>query len=49
MTRDASKFVNLILTSEGCDTYGDNNEGRILGRGDIGDNDSIIIQNVLYV
>jgi len=49
MTRDASKLRNLVLKVEGYDTYGDNNKGRILGCGDIGDYASIIIHNVLYV
>jgi len=47
MTSDAEKFMNLVLKTEGYVTYGDNNKGRILGHGDIGDGYSII-QNVLY-
>jgi len=49
MIGDASKFVNLTLKSEGFVTYSDNNRGRILGKGDIKDNSSIIIHNILYV
>jgi len=36
MTGDASKFNNLKMRQEGFVTYGDNNKGRILGRGDAG-------------
>jgi len=34
---------------QGFVTYGDNNKGRILGRGDVGSHDSIIIKDVLLV
>jgi len=34
---------------EGFVTYGDNNKGKILGRGDVGRHDSIIIKDVLLV
>ena len=37
MTEDKTKFVNLFLKQEGHVTYGDNNKGKILGRGTIGD------------
>jgi len=46
---DASKFINLKMRQEGFVTYGDNNKGRILGRGDVGSCDSIIIKDVLLV
>jgi len=49
MTGDASKFINLKMRQKGFVTYGDNNEGRILGRGDVGSHDSIIIKDVLLV
>jgi len=49
MTGDASKFINLKMRQEGFVTYGDNNKGRILGRGDVGSHDSIIIKDVLLV
>jgi len=49
MTGDKSKFVNIILKQEGHMTYGDNNKGRILGRGSIGDKRILLIHDVLYV
>jgi len=49
MNVDASKIFKLVLKFKEYVTYGDNNKGKVLGRGDIGDNSSIIIQNVLYV
>jgi len=44
MIGDAFKFVNLSLKQEGFVTYRDNNKGRVLGRGDVGKNSSIIIK-----
>jgi len=35
MSRYASKFINLKRRQEGFVTFGDNNRGRILGRGDV--------------
>jgi len=49
MGRDASKFINLKMRQEGFVTYGDNNKGRILSRGDVGSHDSIIIKDMLLV
>jgi len=49
MTGDLSKFTSLKLKAEGHVTYGDNNRGRILGRGIVGTGSSTIIENVLYV
>jgi len=49
MSGDASKFINLKMRQEGFMTYGDNNRGRILGRGDVGSHDSTIIKDVLLV
>jgi len=46
---DVSKFINLALRHEGFVTYRDNNKGRIIGKGDVGDQDSIIIKDVLLV
>jgi len=40
MTGDASKFMNLKMKQEGFVTYGDNNKGKFLGRGDVGSHDS---------
>ena len=49
MTGDLTKFTSLKLKEEGHVTYGDNNRGRILGRGIVGIGNSITIENVLYV
>jgi len=49
MTGDASQLTNLKLKPAGYVTYGDNNRGRILGVGDIGGNDKVIIKDVLLV
>jgi len=49
MTGDVTQFISLKLKAEGHVTYGDNNRGRILGRGDVGTKDSTTIKNVLYV
>ena len=37
MIGDASKFINLTLRHEGFVTYGDNNKGKVLNKGDVGD------------
>jgi len=49
MTRDKTKFFNLLLKHEGYVTYGDNNKGKILGRGTIGDKNSFLIHDVLFM
>ena len=49
MTGDKSKFLSIFFKQEGHVTYGDNNKGRILGRGSIGEKDILIIHDVLYV
>ena len=49
MTGEKSKFVNLSLKQEGHVTYGDNNKGKILGRGTIGDKSNFLIHDALYV
>ena len=49
MTGDLTQFTSLTLKAEGHVTYGDNNRGRIFGRGDVGTKDSTTIENVLYV
>nr|KYP40182.1 hypothetical protein KK1_038473 [Cajanus cajan] len=50
MTGDPSKFSSLKLKNEGFVTYGDNNKGRILGHGNIGNSSSLtLIENVLFV
>jgi len=49
MTGDKSKFVNLLLKQEGHVTYGDNNKRKIIGRGIIGDKNTFLIHDVLFV
>jgi len=49
MTGDASQLTNLKLRPTRYVTYGDNNRGRILGIGDIGEIDKVIIKDVLLV
>ncbi|XP_068487013.1 uncharacterized protein [Phaseolus vulgaris] len=49
MTGDKSKFLSISFKQEGHITYGDNNKGRILGSGSIGDKDILVIHDVLYV
>jgi len=49
MTENASKFVNITLKQEGHVTYGDNNKGKILGKGTIGNENNFLIHDVLYV
>jgi len=49
MTRDKTKFVNLLLKQEGHVTYGNNNKGKILGRGTIRDKNTFLIHDVLCV
>ena len=39
MTEDKSKFFSISFKQEGHVIYGDNNKGRILGRGSIEDKD----------
>ena len=49
MIGDKYKFVNIIFKQEGHVTYGDNNKGRIIGRGFIGDKSNLLVHEVLYV
>uniref|UniRef100_A0A151UIC7 Uncharacterized protein n=1 Tax=Cajanus cajan TaxID=3821 RepID=A0A151UIC7_CAJCA len=50
MTGDPSKISSLKLKNEGFVTYGDNNKGKILGCGNIGNSSSsTMIENVLLV
>jgi len=49
MTRDSTQLINIKWKLEGYVTYGDNNRGKILGVGDIGRNDRVIIEDVLLV
>ncbi|CAL0314010.1 unnamed protein product [Lupinus luteus] len=49
MTGDRSRLLDLSLKEKGYVTYGDNNKGKILGHGTIGNASQAIIENVLYV
>ena len=49
MTGDFSKFINFTKEESGFVTFGDNSKGKILGKGDIGNSLSPIIENVLFV
>ena len=49
VTGDKTKFAKLELKEEGFVTYGDNNKGRILGNGVIGNGSSFNIKNVMLV
>jgi len=49
MTGDKTKFAKLELKEKGFVTCGDNNKGRILGNGVIGNGSSFNIKNVLLV
>jgi len=49
MTGDKSKFVSITFKQEGHVTYEENNKGRILGRGFIGDKSNLLIHDVLCV
>ena len=49
ITGDKTKFSKLELKEEGFVTYGDNNKGKILGNGVIGNESCFNIKNVLLV
>jgi len=49
MPNDASKLGNINWKHREFVTYGDNDGGRILGSGDIGEKDSLFIKDVLLV
>jgi len=50
MTGDASRFISISLKQDGHVTYGDNNnKGKILGKGTIGNESSLLIHDVLHV
>jgi len=49
MTGEASQLINLKWKPAGFVTYRDNNRGRILGIGDIGSENKVIIKDVLLV
>src|ERR1044072_1494493 len=49
MTGDKSKFCFLTLKAKGFVTYGDNNQGRILGDGKVGKSPQTMIEDVLLI
>ncbi|XP_068504648.1 uncharacterized protein [Phaseolus vulgaris] len=49
MTSDASWFISISLKQDGHVTYSDNNTGKILGKGTIGNESSFLIHDVLCV
>jgi len=49
MIGDKYKLVNIIFKEEGHVTYGDNNKGRILGRGYRGDQSNLLVHEVFCV
>jgi len=49
MTGDNNKFVDLQLRHGCYVTYGGNNRGRILSRGTLGDHNTFLVKEVLYV
>ena len=49
MTGNQSLFTDLTLKAKGFVNYGDNNKGRILGVGNVGSSETLLIENVLYV
>ena len=49
MTGDKAHFIQLTPKSSGHVTYGDNNKGKILGVGKVGNVSNLVIENVLFV
>ncbi|CAL9078687.1 unnamed protein product [Musa textilis] len=49
MTEDPSQFSKLISQDEGYVTFEDNNKGKIIGKGTIGNKSSFLIDNMLLV
>nr|KYP31082.1 hypothetical protein KK1_049066 [Cajanus cajan] len=49
MTGDKIKFVSLQERESGTVTYGDNNKGKIIGSGIVGNSSNTLIEDVLYV
>ena len=49
MIKDESKFAFLTKRKRGYVTFGDNSRGRIVGQGNIGNDTSSLIENVLLV
>ena len=49
MIRDTSLLITINEKHERFVTYGDNNKGRILGSGNIGDKDTLLTKDVLLI
>ena len=49
MTGDESKFAFLTKKNGGYVTFGDDAKGKIIGQGNIGNDTSSLIENVLLV
>ena len=49
MTGDPSQFSKLTSINEGYVTFGDNNKGKITGKGTIGNKSNFFIEDVLLV
>ncbi|CAJ2627906.1 unnamed protein product [Trifolium pratense] len=49
MTGDINKFSNFEFKAKGYVTYGDNNKGKIIGKGKVGAPPFTSIEDVLYV
>ena len=49
MTGDSSQFSKLTSIDEGYVTFGDNNKGKIIGKGTIGNKSNLFIEDVLLV
>nr|KYP73698.1 hypothetical protein KK1_006346 [Cajanus cajan] len=49
MTKDPSKFSSLKMKHEDYVTYENNNKGKILSYGNVGNTSFTLIENVLFV
>ena len=49
MTGDSSHFSKLTSLDEGYVTFGDNNKGKIIGKGTIGNKFNLLIEDVFLV
>ena len=49
MTEDLSQFPKLASQDKGYVTFGDNNKGKIIGKGTIGNTSNFFIEDVLLV
>ena len=49
MTGDITRFTSIIMKQQGHVTFGDNNKGKILGIGKIGNASTTLIEDVLLI